>query len=63
VVVGGADVLLGAAPAAAVLAFIQSLLTASYGQLIGQMGLLITVIVVVRLLPKGLSGWMLRRSE
>ena len=63
VVVGGADVLLGAAPAAALLAFIQSLLTASYGQLIGQMGLLITVIVVVRMLPKGLSGWMLRRSE
>jgi urea ABC transporter permease protein UrtB len=63
VVVGGADVLLGAAPAAAVLAFIQSLLTASYGQLIGQVGLLLTVIVVVRVLPKGVSGWMLRGSE
>jgi urea ABC transporter permease protein UrtB len=63
VVVGGADVLLGAAPAAAVLAFIQSLLTASYGQLIGQVGLLITVIVVVRVLPKGVSGWMLRGSD
>jgi urea transport system permease protein len=63
VVVGGADVLLGAAPAAAVLAFIQSLLTASYGQLIGQVGLLITVIVVVRVLPKGVSGWMLRSSD
>jgi branched-chain amino acid transport system permease protein len=63
VVVGGADVLLGAAPAAAVLAFIQSLLTASYGQLIGQVGLLLTVIVVVRLLPKGVSGFMLKGSE
>jgi urea transport system permease protein len=62
VVVGGADVLLGVAPAAAVLAFIQSVLTASRGQLIGQVGLLITVIVVVRILPHGLSGWMLRRS-
>lgn len=62
VVVGGADILLGAAPAAAVLAFIQSLLTASYGQLIGQVGLLVTVIVVVRVLPQGISGWMLRRS-
>ncbi len=62
VVVGGADVLLGAAPAAAVLAFIQSVLTASYGQLIGQVGLLLTVIVVVRVLPKGISGWMLRGS-
>jgi urea ABC transporter permease protein UrtB len=56
VVVGGADVLLGAAPAAAVLAFIQS-------QLIGQVGLLLTVIVVVRVLPKGVSGWMLRGSD
>jgi urea ABC transporter permease protein UrtB len=63
VVVGGADVLLGAAPAAAVLAFIQSLLTASYGQLIGQVGLLLTVIVVVRVLPKGISGFMLKGSE
>jgi urea transport system permease protein len=63
VVVGGADVLLGAAPAAAVLAFIQSLLTASYGQLIGQVGLLLTVIVVVRVLPRGVSGWMLRGGQ
>lgn len=63
VVVGGTDVLLGAAPAAAALAFIQSLLTASYGQLIGQVGLLLTVIVVVRVLPKGVSGWMLKGSE
>lgn len=63
VVVGGADVLLGAAPAAAILALIQSILTSSYGQLIGQIGLLITVIVVVRVLPKGVSGWMLRRSS
>ena len=63
VVVGGADVLLGAAPAAAALAFIQSLLTASYGQLIGQVGLLLTVIVVVRVMPQGISGWMLRKSE
>ncbi|MBC7483771.1 MAG: branched-chain amino acid ABC transporter permease [Rhizobacter sp.] len=63
VVVGGADVLLGAAPAAMVLAFIQSLLTASYGQLMGQVGLLLTVILVVRLLPKGVSGWMTRGAE
>jgi len=42
VVVSGADVMLGLAPAAAVLGFIQSLLTKSYGQLIGQIGLLLT---------------------
>jgi urea transport system permease protein len=62
VVVGGADVLLGVAPAAAVLGLIQSSLTASSGQLIGQIGLLVTVIVVVRVLPKGISGWLLRRG-
>lgn len=63
VVVGGADVLLGAAPAAAVLAFIQSVLTASYGQLMGQVGLLLTVIVVIRVLPRGVSGWMMKGGE
>ena len=62
VVVSGADVMLGLAPSAAVLAFIQSLLTKSYGQLIGQIGLLLTVIIVVRVLPKGISGWVLQRN-
>jgi branched-chain amino acid transport system permease protein len=62
VVVSGADVMLGLAPAAALLAFIQSLLTKSYGQLIGQIGLLITVIIVVRVLPTGISGWFLQRT-
>ncbi|MEO8631271.1 MAG: branched-chain amino acid ABC transporter permease [Betaproteobacteria bacterium] len=62
VVVSGSDVMLGLAPAAAMLGFIQSLLIKSYGQLIGQIGLLLTVIVVVRVLPKGISGWFLQRS-
>lgn len=60
VVVGGADVFLGTAPAAAILAVIKSTLTAWYGQLIGQVGLLVTVIVVIRFLPQGLSGWLLK---
>ena len=63
VVVGGGDVLLGVAPAAAVLGLIQSTLTALSGQLIGQIGLLVTVIVVVRVLPQGISGWLLRRNK
>jgi branched-chain amino acid transport system permease protein len=54
--------MLGLAPAAAVLAFIQSLLAKAYGQLIGQIGLLLTVIIVVRVLPKGISGWVLQRN-
>ncbi len=60
VVVGGANALVGAAPAAAILGVVQSALAASYGQTIGQIGLLIAVILVVRLLPRGLSGVLSR---
>jgi urea transport system permease protein len=56
VVVGGANVLAGTAPAAAILAVIQAALTASYGQLFGQIGLLVTVIVVIRLMPQGVGN-------
>jgi urea ABC transporter permease protein UrtB len=63
VVVGGADIFLGAAPAAAVLAVIRASLTAWQGQLFGQIGLLIAVIVVIRVLPGGLSGWLLRTGR
>lgn len=60
VVTGGADIFLGAAPAAAILAAIRAALTAWQGQLFGQIGLLIAVIVVIRILPGGLSGAILR---
>lgn len=58
VVVGGADIFVGAAPAAAILAVIRAALTAWYGQLFGQIGLLVAVIVVIRLMPGGLSAWI-----
>jgi len=60
VVIGGADVFLGTAPAAAVLAVVKSGMTSWQGQLFGQIGLLVAVIVVVRVLPKGISGFLLR---
>ncbi|MBR1219873.1 branched-chain amino acid ABC transporter permease [Bradyrhizobium sp. U87765 SZCCT0131] len=60
VVVGGADVFLGTAPAAAVLAVVRAALTSWQGQLFGQIGLLVAVILVIRILPKGLSGFLLR---
>ena len=63
VVVGGADVLIGAAPAAAVLGLIQSTLAAVFGQTIGTIGLLVTVILLVRLLPQGISGLLSRRRH
>jgi branched-chain amino acid transport system permease protein len=60
VVVGGADVFLGTAPAAAALAVVKASLTSWYGQLFGQIGLLLAVIIVIRLLPRGVSGLLLR---
>lgn len=60
VVIGGGDIFMGAAPAAAILAVIRAGMTAWQGQLFGQIGLLLTVIVVIRLMPGGLSGWLLR---
>ena len=58
VVVGGGNVLLGAAPAGAILAAIQTWLTAAYGTMIGKVGLLLAVIFVVRAMPQGISGWI-----
>lgn len=58
VVVGGTDIFIGAAPAAAILGAIRAALTALYGPLFGQIGLLVAVIIVVRILPGGLSGWL-----
>ena len=60
VVIGGADIFLGAAPAAAILAVIKATMTAWYGPFFGQIGLLIAVIVVIRLMPGGLSTWLRR---
>lgn len=60
VVVGGADVFLGTAPAALVLGVIKAGLTSWQGQLAGQIGLLVAVIIVIRILPRGISGWILR---
>lgn len=60
VVVGGADVFLGTAPAAALLAVVKAGLTSWQGQLFGQIGLLIAVIIVIRLLPKGVTGFILK---
>jgi branched-chain amino acid transport system permease protein len=63
VVVGGANVLLGTAPAGILLAVVRTALNAWYGQIAGQIGLLIAVIVVIRLLPEGVSGWLSRRER
>jgi len=63
VVVGGADIFLGTAPAAAVLGVVKATMTSWQGQLFGQIGLLIAVIIVIRVLPKGISGFILRERS
>lgn len=62
VIVGGASVLAGVAPAAAGLGLIQVVLSSLYGQLIGVVGLLLAVIVIIRFLPNGISGMLGRRN-
>jgi len=60
VVVGGNDVFLGTAPAGVFLGFVKAFMTSWAGQLAGQIGLLAAVIVVIRVLPRGVSGLLLR---
>jgi urea transport system permease protein len=63
VVVGGANVLLGTAPAAMFLALVRMTLNAGYGQIIGQIGMLFAVIVIIRILPEGFSSILTRRGR
>ncbi|MBB3148109.1 branched-chain amino acid transport system permease protein [Phyllobacterium trifolii] len=60
VVIGGADIFLGTAPAAAILGVVKAALTSWQGQLAGQIGMLLAVIIVIRILPRGISGWILK---
>lgn len=61
VVVGGANLLLGTAPAGFLLAVIRTALNAWHGQIVGQIGMLIAVILVIRVVPDGITGWVNRR--
>lgn len=61
VVIGGANVLLGTAPAGVVLAIIRTGLNAWHGQVVGQIGMLVAVILVIRVLPDGITGWVNKR--
>jgi urea ABC transporter permease protein UrtB len=63
VVAGGADILIGTPPAAVTLAIIKATATAFYGQVYGVMSLLVAVCLVVRLMPDGFTGWLIRRRS
>ncbi len=58
VVVGGTNVLLGTAPAGFALAVVRTLLIGWNGQIAGQIGMLLAVMVMIRILPNGFSGWL-----
>lgn len=56
VIVGGADPLIGVPLSGAALGVVQSVLSMVFGTFFGKMGLLAVAIIVIRVLPKGLSG-------
>ena len=60
VVIGGTNVLLGTAPAGILLAAVRTGLNAWHGQIVGQIGMLIAVILMIRVLPDGITGWVNR---
>ncbi len=66
VIVGGANALVGTPLAAALLGAINAALGTEYGLYIGRVGLLLTTILIIRVLPDGISGlverWRMRAS-
>jgi urea transport system permease protein len=66
VIVGGANALVGTPLAAALLGAINATLGTEYGLYIGRVGLLLTTILIIRVLPDGISGlverWRMRTS-
>jgi urea ABC transporter permease protein UrtB len=61
VIVGGANALVGTPLAAALLGAINAVLGTQYGLYIGRVGLLLTTILIIRVLPDGISGLVERR--
>lgn len=58
VIVGGANVLIGTSSAALSLGVIQAPASQLFGTLGGRVALLVTTIFIIRLLPEGLSGFL-----
>lgn len=59
VIVGGTSVLIGTSSAALSLGFIQAPSSQLFGTLGGRVALLVTTIFIIRLLPQGLSGYLI----
>ncbi|WP_141604467.1 ABC transporter permease subunit [Terrilactibacillus laevilacticus] len=56
VIVGGANPLIGTSLSGGVLGIVNSILDALWGTFYGRLGLLIVAIIVIRILPLGISG-------
>lgn len=56
VIVGGANPLIGTSFSGGILGIVNSLLDAIWGTFFGRLGLLLVAIIVIRLLPFGISG-------
>ncbi|MFC6987945.1 branched-chain amino acid ABC transporter permease [Haloplanus sp. GCM10025708] len=60
VIVGGANVIVGTSGAALSLGFIQTPASQIFGTLGGRVALLVTTILIIRILPEGISGVVTR---
>ena len=63
VIVGGANPLIGTELSGAFLGVINGFLSLFGGQFVGRIGLLIAAIICIRVLPKGFSGLVEKRSK
>jgi branched-chain amino acid transport system permease protein len=58
VVGGGANPIIGALTSSALLSLISTPLSSVLGTFMGRIGLLVAALVVIRFLPRGLSGYL-----
>jgi branched-chain amino acid transport system permease protein len=67
VIVGGSNALLGTPIAALLLGLINATLGTEFGLYIARVGLLLATIIVIRVLPRGISGlierWRMRPRQ
>lgn len=61
VVSGGANIIVGALMAAAVLGLVDGVFNYGFGAVIGRLALLTATMFVIRFFPSGLSGWLANR--
>lgn len=61
VVGGGADVVIGILTSSFSLAFVRTVVTSEFNILLGYAAMLIVALVIIRLLPTGISDWISKR--